>query len=89
MLNHRSTLCDRALVTRYRAVYVQLSKLSDLLVDMGYGDLKPSDMRALKEPPKTVVKYLRLIDEAAGLRLEAEFRYGPGLIRVEQLVSKY
>lgn len=81
-------LTDKSLVKRHEALELRISKLVSTLCDNGFGHLKHSELRQLANPPKFVTKYIQLVDESVSLRMEAELRYGPGLITVRQLIYK-
>lgn len=78
-------MTNQELIRRYRAAHGKQSALIDPLIAMGFGELRPSDMRSLQNPPLIIQEYLSLLSESSALRMEAETRYGPGLFRVEQL----
>lgn len=72
------------LVSRFELLQKRMSKLTDEFIESNLGHLRPSDMR-LRPECKLSCKYVKLLDEAQTLRIEAELRYGPGLLTVSQL----
>ena len=81
-------MTDKQLVNKYRALDRKISKMVDKLINSGYGTEQPSTLRKMENKPKIVQDYLALIDQSVNLRMEAERRYGPGLIVVDQLCWK-
>lgn len=79
-------MTNRQLVKKYESLQKQASKLTNWFCDNGMGDLRPSDMRDLKNPCEEVVKYLKILDELFSLKSEAERRYGPELVSVRSLL---
>lgn len=80
------SLTDRALVTEYQRTHARIDKLETKIIDAGLGHLRPSDMRVMADPPKCIRDRMALVDRALDLRAEAERRYGPGMITVDQLI---
>lgn len=79
------SLTDRALVTEYQRTHARIDKLETKIIDAGLGHLRPSDMRVMTDPPKSIRDLMALAARAIELRFEAERRYGPGMITVDQL----
>lgn len=79
-------LTDTALVRRHEKLGEMISKLNSKLCDSGFGDYKFSDLVALENKPKFVQRYIELVNESSELRTEAELRYGPDFIMVQQLI---
>lgn len=78
-------MTNSQLVKKYEKIHEQIEKLTQPLIDAGYGNLKPSEMRAMKDKPALIKKLLTLTDKASDLRAEATRRYGPELLFVWQL----
>ena len=87
------SLTDKALVREYHRTNAKIDKLLTKLVEQGLGDVRPSDMMRGRDTTyannKTVREYLALTNYASEIRYNAETRYGPGLITVDQLCWKY
>lgn len=81
-------MTDKQLVNKYRKLHNKISKYQDKLIAQGFGSEQPLVLRGIANKPKIVEDYLNLVDESIELRFEAERRYGPGLIIVDQLCWK-
>lgn len=88
------SLSNAELVRRYEKLGAKASRLGNRLIKAGYGSLKPSEMRALIDKVPFLAEYLPIYeylknsDERCELRIEAENRYGPGLLNVSQLKGR-
>lgn len=60
-------------------------EISKTLIEAGLGHIRPSDERADPDIHPIVPLHLALMDRQRALRIEAELRYGPGLITTSQL----
>lgn len=56
------------------------------MIDDGFGNLRPSDMRADPDVHPLAAEDLELMDRCRALHIEAEYRYGPGLVVMSHLV---
>lgn len=77
-------MTNKSLVSRYEKVHMMMSKYTDKFND-AWPNLRYSEIRKLDNLPNFAIKFFKLQDEATSLRMEAERRYGPGLITVSQL----
>ena len=82
-------MTNKVLVREYKRAHARIDKAYAKLEQMPeFRDMRPSEMRLLAEQPFSVKQLLKQIDFAAELRTEAEARYGPGMILVDQLIWK-
>jgi hypothetical protein len=81
-------LKNSELVRRYEAIEKKISALNGHLIVEGLGGMTPAGIRRMENKSKTVVEFLKLLDEAQDIIAEAKRRYGPDLITVRQLVWK-
>lgn len=79
-------MTDKALVKEYKRAHARIDKLYSKLEQTEFRDMKPSEMRAMPDKPFIIKQLLKQFDFAHELRSEAEMRYGPGLVTVDQLV---
>lgn len=79
-------MTNKALVREYQKTHARIDKLYSQLAETEYRDMTPSQMRELPEKPHKVKVLLKHFDLAYELRSEAERRYGPGLVVVDQLI---
>jgi hypothetical protein len=70
---------------RHKTLQAQTLKLVSALCDAGFGALKPNEMRVRRAESPLFDKYLTKCDEMSDLRSEAQMRYGPGFLYMEQL----
>lgn len=82
-------MTNKVLVREYYRAHARIDKAYAKLESMPkFRDMRPSDMRNLAEQPFPVKQLLKQIDFAAELRAEAEARFGPGMVVVDQLIWK-
>ncbi len=79
---------DARIVKRHETLSIRVSRVVDALIEAGFGDLKPNDMRKDTNNP-LFRKYLKLVDEMSDLRSEAQLRYGPGFMNMRQLIWRH
>ena len=81
-------MTNKQLVNKYNALHRKASKLTDKMIEQGFGHVTPIEMRGMANKPAIVQTYLDTVDAAITLRYEAERRYGPGLHTVDMLCWK-
>jgi len=81
-------MTNTQIVRRAQALEVRISKLNNKICDLGFGYMPYSELRASAHQSTTIPKLIKLLDEKHALRMEADARYGPGLITVDQLIWK-
>jgi len=69
---------------KYESLSKQSSKVTQELIDAGYGSTKPSEMRAKRKEVPLFDKYLSISDKMHELRAEVTARYGPD-VRISNL----
>lgn len=62
-------------------------EIATAMISDGSGHLRPSDMRADPDVHPLARENLALMDRCRALGIEADMRYGPGLIILEHLVT--
>lgn len=82
-----ATMSNREIVAEYDRTTLRKSKIVDELIEDGFHDLRPSDMRANPDVHPLAREDLELSDRRFELRAEADKRYGPGLMLMDQLVA--
>lgn len=80
------TLTNTQLVRKHERLVKRMNKLTDKFINAGLGHLRPTDMRE-RPDCKLSRQYIKLLDQCANIRIEAESRYGPGLMYVGQLLN--
>ncbi len=80
------TMTNAQIVKAYERNGKRQTDLNDQFIKDGLGRMRLSEMRARPEMHRDIPEFLGLMDEAWALGIEAELRYGPGLIDVPQLV---
>jgi len=79
-------LTNSQLIKKHESISKKLSALSRRFIEAGLGHLRPSDMRERGDCSLSA-RYVKLSDERGAWRREAESRYGPGFIYMDQLKS--
>lgn len=89
----RISSCDPATMTNaqiareHERCIQRQGEISNAMVEAGLGHIRPSDERADPSIHPLVPEDLALMDRCRELRVEAELRYGPGLIHTGQIAE--
>lgn len=78
-------MTNSELVRKFKALQKQSNKLVDKFINAGLGSLRLSDMRQRINKCPLSNKQIKLFDEMSDIRNEAELRYGPGFMFIDQL----
>ncbi len=81
------TRTNGQIVRAYEKAQARQSIINSKMITDGFGHLRPSDMRADPGVHPLAREMLSLFDDCRALGIEADLRYGPGLIVIEHLVT--
>lgn len=87
MTDDPGTMYNRELVKAYSRAQTRQSEINQEMINDGFGRLKLSEMRINPDVHPLAREFMALIDECYRLGLEADLRYGPGLILIEHLLD--
>ncbi len=82
------SMSNSEIKNEYNKLREKSSKHADEMIKAGFGNIRPSDMRANPNKHPLFKKGLEIMDRMGDLRSEAEARYGPGLSSVDQLPKR-
>lgn len=80
-----ATMTNNQIVKEYERHQNLQSKIAKAMIASGYGHLRPSDMRANPDVHPLARENLASMDRCRQLGIEADMRYGPGLIVMHHL----
>ncbi len=81
-----ATMTNASIVKTYEANMARQYEINTALIEAGLGCMTGFDIRENPEAHPLIPEYLGLMDKARALSIEADLRYGPGLIGIENLV---
>ena len=84
-----STMSNAQLVKAYRKAETRQVDITMAMIADGCARLRPSGMRADPDVHPLAREYLALVEECCILGIEADLRYGPGLIVLDHLVTAH
>lgn len=80
-------MSNREILAEYHRMAIRKTRIMDELIKDGFGELKPSEMRANPDVHPLASEDLELSNRRFELRAEADRRYGRGLILMDALVT--
>ena len=82
-----ASMTNGKIVTEHARHSERQSEIAAAMINDGFGHLRPSDMRDDPDVHPLARENLALMDRCRALGIEADMRYGPGLIILEHLVT--
>ena len=81
-----ATMTNAQIVKEHARHMERQSEVATRMIDDGFGSLRPSDMRKDPDCHPLARETLASFDRCRALGIEANMRYGPGLVGVRDLV---